>query len=359
MRLSEIEATVVYPDGREHGIPIIQIRADDGLTGWGEAQASRVPEAVCEVVSNWIGPALKNCVLPRRREEIESIWDSMHEAARREAECGGLADAALGAVDMALWDLAGKARNCAVHRMVEGAGVAEVEAFVSFSCAEALPETVQPLVDGGFRVFELRLDRSAEELIAAMDRLRRLVPRNARIAVNALWRLGVAANSGLARQIEKREPLWLANPLPPEDPLAYGRLAKTLGTPLALGEAYHMHFDLAAFFEEGAVGMLQPEIGRCGFTEALRMAELAQSRRIPVAVRAGQSLGPQLAAALQLAALAPGRRVEYRPAWLKTVNSVLAAPVQMRHGKYRVPEEPGLGIELEEPEVHLLETQMV
>ena len=345
----------MYPDGRERGTPIIQVRTDNGLTGWGEAEASRVPEAVCNVVCNFLSHGLQRRVFHGDREEIEAIRDSMHETLTREAESGGFADAAIGAVDMALWDLAGKAR---VHRMVKDAGVSEVEALAALSCAEAVPEAIQPLEDDGIAVFELRFDGAGKELIGAMDRLRRLVRRNTRVAVNALWRLGEAGNSGLALQIDEREPLWLANPLPPEDPFAHGLMAKTLRTPLALGEAYHTHCELAPLVHEGAVGVLQPDLGRCGFTEALRMAEMVGSRPIPVVVRCGESLGPRLAAALQFAALAPGRRVEYRPAWLRAANGVLATPIEFHNGQYQVPQRPGLGIEMEEPEVHLLETQL-
>lgn len=88
MKLSAIEATVVYPhDGCGYGIPLIQVQTDTGLTGWGETQASRVPEAVCDIVRNLLNPALKNRDFRGDREEVESIWDSMYVMAVRTATC--------------------------------------------------------------------------------------------------------------------------------------------------------------------------------------------------------------------------------------------------------------------------------
>jgi galactonate dehydratase len=128
-------------------------------------------------------------------------------------------------------------------------------------------------------------------------------------------------------------------------------------TPLALGESYHTHYELAPFFHELAVGVLQPDLGRCGLTEAFRMAEMAKSHNVPVVVRVGESIGPQLAAALQFAAAAPGRRVEYRQSRLRCANAVLTRPIEVKQGRYQVPGMPGLGIEIEELELHLMETQ--
>jgi L-alanine-DL-glutamate epimerase-like enolase superfamily enzyme len=84
---------------------------------------------------------------------------------------------------------------------------------------------------------------------------------------------------------------------------------------------------------------------------------MARDINVPVVVRVGESLGPQLAAALQFAASAPGRRVEYDRSRLKTANTVLTKPIELKRGKYQVPTAPGLGIGIEEAELHLMETQ--
>jgi D-galactarolactone cycloisomerase len=361
MKLTSIEATVVRPrKAGVVGIPIVEVRTEDGLTGWGEGQASVAPHAICDIVRELLSPALQNRSFRGEREEIESLWDRMYAIMRDEGQTGGFTPEAIGAVDMALWDLAGKAQNQPVWQVAGNpCGAAEVESFVSLPCEDAamLAGAVATLVDAGFEVFELTYNRGKDELIAALDFLKKALAKGGRVAVNACWRLGQAGDFRLERQIDQHGPLWLANPLPPEDPFAHGRLAKAMCTPLALGESYHTHYELAPFFHELAVGVLQPDLGRCGLTEAFRMAEMAKSHNVPVVVRVGESIGPQLAAALQFAAAAPGRRVEYRQSRLRCANAVLTRPIEVKQGRYQVPGMPGLGIEIEELELHLMETQ--
>jgi D-galactarolactone cycloisomerase len=361
MRISAVEATVAYPrDGGGHGIPLIEVHTDQGLTGWGEAQASRVPEAVCDIVCDLLNPALRNRTFHGDREEIEFIWDYLYGMIRAEAESGGFADNAIGAVDMALWDLAGKTQNRALHQIINHDSAREVETFVSLPCADSavLTGSLRTLSEAGVDTFEIAFDSSREDLIAALDLAKFTLAEKGQIAVNTLWRLDPDFDFAFERQIDQRTPLWVANPLPPEDPFAHSRLSKVMCTPLALGEAYHTHYDLAPFFHELAVGVLQPDLGRCGITEALRMAEMARRHGNPVVVRVGESLGPQLAAALQFGASAPDRLIEYNPGRLKRANAVISTAIQWEKGKYRVPTAPGLGIQMDEPEIHLMEIQV-
>jgi D-galactarolactone cycloisomerase len=359
MKLTSIAAAVVYPPKPGvQGIPLIEIQTDSGLTGWGEAQASRSPDAVCDIARDLLVPALENWSFRGGRSEIESLWDGMYALMRHEGQTGGFMLEAICAVDMALWDLDGQARRQPVYQLAGNPSVvAEVQSFVSLPTCRAVMPTLQSLRNAGVDLIELAYDRGEADLIAALDCAKAALEGAGRVAVNARWRLNSGWDLCFERQFDQRDLLWLANPLPPEDPFAHGRLSKVLCTPLALGETWHSHYELAPFLHEMAVGVLQLDLGRCGLTEAFRMAEMAQCHGIPVVVRVGESLGPQLAAALQFAAAAAGRRVEYGGELLKTANSALGRPVEWKQGKYRVPDAPGLGIEVVEAEIHLMETQ--
>jgi L-alanine-DL-glutamate epimerase-like enolase superfamily enzyme len=362
MKLSCVEATVVHPpEGAAGGIPIVEIRTDSGLSGWGEARATRAPDAVVDIVRDLLSPILRGRSFRGDREEIESLWDCMYGVMRAEGQTGGFTPEAIGAVDIALWDLAGKVQNKSVHQIAGNSeGAAEVKAFASLAAApaEVLADAAARLRTAGFDVFEVIHNGSERDLIAALDLLKESLKEGERIAVNARWRLRPSWDFSFERQIDQRGPLWLANPLPPEDPFAHGRLSKAMCTPLALGECYHTHYELAPFFHELAVGVLQVDLGRCGLSEAFRMAETARNRNIPVVVRVGATVGPQLAAALQFAASAPDRRVEYNRGRLKATNAVLTSPIELKQGKYQVTAAAGLGIGIEEAELHLMETQV-
>jgi D-galactarolactone cycloisomerase len=358
MKITAVDATVVHPQS-DHGkgVPIIEVFTDSGLTGWGEAQASRVPEAVCVIVRRLLRPALVERAFRGERQDVECLWEQMYEVMREEGEWGGFGAEAIAAVDMALWDLAGKAQHRPVNQIAgNGDSVTEVKTFVSLDGAAPgeLIWDVAALQDAGFDVFELEYNRSEAEVLAALDVLKSALAKGRRVAVNARW-LHSTWDLPFERQIDQREPLWIANALAPEDPFAYNRLVKAMCTLLAAGELYHTHFELAPLFHEMAIGVLQPDLGRCGLTEAIRMGEMARSHDLPVVVRVDESVGPQLAAAIQFAAMAPNRRVEYNRSTLKMANQVLAKPIEVVEGKFAVPPAPGLGIEIQEPELHLME----
>src|SRR5579863_3402915 len=348
MKLTSIEATAAYPpNGSGQGIPIIEVQTQDGMAGWGEAQASRVPEAICDIVREVLSPLLKNRSFAGDCAEIESAWDRMYAAMRNDGQTGGFMLEAISAVDIALWDLAGKIHCQPIHEIAgDPLNASRVEAFASLPCldADVLEGVVMSLRDAGFQVFELTHDHSEEELIPALDALKRILPEDGRVAVNACWRFHPEWDFRFERELDRHAPLWLANPLPPEDPFAHGRLAKILSSPVALGESYHTHYELAPFFQKHAIGVLQLDLGRCGLTEAFRMAKVARNHHIPVVVRVGESLGPQLAAALQFAAAAPGRRVEYSHQRLQAANRVLTERIELQRAAYQVPCGAGLGI---------------
>ena len=358
MKLLSVAATVAHAgdhDGR--AIPVIGIQTDSRLAGWGEAQASRAPEAICAIVRHLLNPVLRDRSFRGERKEVESIWDQMYELMRDEGESGGLIAEAIGAVDMALWDLAGKIQNRTIGQIINNGGhVSEVKAFVSMDAAAPgnLMSDALALRAEGFDVFELERTRTEGELLAALDILKSAMGKSGRVAVNARW-LHSNWDTLFERQIDQREPMWIANPFAADDPFAYERLFKAMCTPIAAGELYHTHHELAPLLHEMAIGVLQPDLGRCGITEAIRMADMAKSHDLPVVVRVDESVGPQLAASLQFAAIAPGRRVEYNLNTLKMANSALAQPIKIQQGKYEVPTGPGLGIDIEEPELHLME----
>jgi D-galactarolactone cycloisomerase len=358
MKITAVDTTVVYPHGdHTKGIPVVEVSTDSGLAGWGEAQASRVPEAACAVVRRLLRPALEQRAFCGERQDVECLWGQMYNLIREEGASGGFGAEAVAAVDMALWDLAGKAQHRSVHQIAgNGDSVNAVKTFASLDGAAPaeLMRYVAELGSEGFDVFELERNRSEAELLATLDVLKSALAKGGRIAVNARW-LHSTWDLPFERQIDQREPLWIANALAPEDPFAYSRLVKVMCTPLAAGELYHTHFELAPLIHEMAIGVLQPDLGRCGLTEAIRMGEMARSHDIPVVVRVEESVGPQLAAAIQFAAMAPNRRVEYNRKTLEMANQILATPIEVVEGKYEVPPAPGLGIEIQEPELHLME----
>ena len=122
--------------------------------------------------------------------------------------------------------------------------------------------------------------------------------------------------------------MWLEAPLAPEDPLAHDALAEQIRTPLALGESYRTRFELAPFFRSRCLRYVQPDLGRSGLTEGLHIARQAATENIQVVPHVSIAMGPQIAAAIHMAAALPNcELLEYNPNVFEVANRYLAEPL--------------------------------
>jgi len=201
--------------------------------------------------------------------------------------------------------------------------------------------------DEGFAHFKIFYDCSQDEFFEAFSALRKALGESAGLAVDALWRLTPDDAPAFGRVLDDGGAMWLEAPLPPEDPLAHAALARSIRTPLAIGESYRTRYELAAFFRERALGFVQPDLGRSGLTEGIRIASVAAGGGIPVVPHLSIAMGPQIAAAIHFAAAVPNcDLLEYNPNVLEMANRFLAEPLECRNGQYSVPQRPGLGCDL-------------
>jgi galactonate dehydratase len=159
-------------------------------------------------------------------------------------------------------------------------------------------------------------------------------------AVDALWHLPPADAIAMARELDARNARWLECPLYPEDVAGHAALAASITTPLALGESYRTLAELQPFLSIAKI--LQPDLGRVGITGFMKIAAAFPG---PVVPHLSIAMGPQVAAAIHVAAAAGNCDLcEYNPNVLATANAFLAEPLQCGGGRYAVPAAPGLGV---------------
>jgi galactonate dehydratase len=335
---------------------LVRVETDSGLVGWGEAQAPLAPEVASAIVNLLLKPVVAGAAFSGSVEEIRELWSRMYATMRVRGHSGGFMLDAISGVDIALWDLAGKIHKTPVSRLIAGdEAKRQVPAYLSGlaggSTAERL-ERARAAWDEGFRVFKLFYDSEPVEFWSRVRAVRAALGPEARIAIDALWRLRPEEAIGFGRECDRVGAYFLESPLAPEDPLEHGRLAAALETPIALGECYRSLFELRPFFEAGAVSFVQPDLGRCGLTEGLRIADQVYELGKPLVPHLSIALGPQIAAAIHYAAATSQcNLLEYNPAVLQTANRFLAAPLEVRDACYRTPEGYGLGLEIREAEL--------
>ena len=321
---------------------LVRVELDSGLVGWGESQAPLAPEVACEIINRILSAALADAEFSGAVKEIEVLWWRMYGAMRVRGQTGGFMLDAIAGVDLALWDLAGKIARAPVSALLQ-ASRTTVPAYLS-GLPNGTVDGVRPWIDAGFDCVKLFHDGSVEQLFSRFHELDRLARE---IAVDALWRFELDDAIDIGRALSARGALWLEAPLAPEKFRAHGALAKAIATRVAIGESYRTVFELEPFFEARAMEIVQPDLGRTGITEGLRIARAADERGLMVVPHVSIAMGPQIAAAIHFAAAVPNCwMLEFNPNVLETANRHLKEPLRMSGASYVVPGGPGLGVSL-------------
>ncbi len=324
---------------------LTRVTLDSGLAGIGEAQAPVAPEVACTIVNCILKPILEESEFGGTIPEIEALWWRMYSAMRVRGQTGGFMLDAIAGVDLALWDLAGKIARRPVWYLL-GAKRRRVPAYLS-GLPGRDPERVRAYVDSGFTTVKIFHDSDEATLLGNVDRVNRILGGRGSVAVDALWRLTPQSAPAFAEEMRGRSVRWLEAPLAPESAREHGELAARSDVPIAIGESYRTLFELEPFFAGKAMRIVQPDLGRTGITEGLRIARAAEELGIEVIPHVSIALGPQIAAAMHFASALPNcPMLEFNPTVLETANRHLRDPLVVREAAYVLPDAPGLGVTL-------------
>ncbi|MDH4324414.1 MAG: mandelate racemase/muconate lactonizing enzyme family protein, partial [Betaproteobacteria bacterium] len=253
----------------------------------------------------------------------------------------GIAAFALSGLDIALWDLAGKAAGTPLHALLGGAKRERLECYASllrYADEKLAARYSEQALGEGFGA--IKLHEVAEPVIAAA---RAAVPREVALLldVNCEWSVQDAIAVG-----KRLAPLglgWFEEPVfPPEDGAGLRAVGEACGMPIAAGENCCFTSQFAALFDARAVQIAQPSVTKVGgITEFRRVAALAAERKVRLAPHSPY-FGPGALATLHLiAALAPAERFEYF--YLSADAALYGEALAPRQGELAVPQAPGLG----------------
>ncbi|MER7443826.1 mandelate racemase/muconate lactonizing enzyme family protein [Micromonospora avicenniae] len=333
---------------------LVRLSTADGTSGWGEALAPVAPEVPAEVVRRLLAPALIGTD-PRR---VRPLSAALRDLMRERGHLGGHQADALAAVDIALWDLAGRLAGLPVHELLGGAFREHVPTYVSGlprpTDAERAALAAEWAAKGVDRI-KLHLGQGPAADLATVDAVRAAAPQ-VRLAVDAHWAYDLAAATRLARGLTAVGGVeFLEAPLAPEDLTGHADLARRTDLPIAVGEAMRHRYEILPWLRQRAVGLVQPDIARTGITEAMAIAELAAAHHVATAPHHSVGLGVALAAGLQVcAAVEQLTYFEYQPTTTEVSQRILTAPLPGGPDGFPVPAGPGLGIEVDVPTVTAL-----
>lgn len=367
MRITEVETlhlrlpqVVAECNGTQDAL-LVRVHTDAGLIGIGEVDSSpHVIRAVFDApYSHTLAAGLRHLLIGEDPRDIERLWEKMYRGTlyfgRR-----GAAIHAMSGVDIALWDLLGKATGMPVCQLLGGAYRRRIPAYASDLMPltpEAAYDRAAALCDAGFQYVKLGwggLGQSAAQDVALVRAARRGVGEGNALMIDVGLCWDAATAIARVRQLEEMDLTWVEEPLPPDDLEGYARLADAVDTRIAAGEELATCWEFCDLMDRGRIDVVQVDVSRAGgLTEARRIAHLARQRNLPCVPHA-YSTGVLLAASLHWAASVPnGWLVEYTVeesplATGLTGTGLLREPLRAVEGYLTVPDGPGLGIALDE-----------
>lgn len=329
-----------------------RVHTDDGLHGVGEGSLEWQPKAVEAAIHHLAG----RYVVGSSAFEIERLWRDMF---RNEFARGGpVVNSAIGAIEMALWDIVGKALGRPVFDLLGGRVHEDLPAYANAwygagSGVDEIAAAARAVAGRGYRglkldPFECGRDPDRKEIRRAADlvlAVREAVGPDMEILIDCHGRFSVGSAIEVARALEPAEIYWLEEPTDPENVGALARIGRAIKTRLATGERCYSRYHMQNLLATNEVQVLQPDIIHVGgILEAKKIAAIADAAYIPVSFH--NPFGPvATAAAIQLDACTTNFVMqesfcEYDVDWRFDLLRNCPRPV---NGRYAVPDLPGLG----------------
>lgn len=317
----------------------VTVETEDGITGIGEG--SGWPRVVEAAVAD-----LAHVLVGQEAFDIERLWNRMHVAMMGHGMSGVVGQGAIGAIDMALWDIKGRALGVPVWQLLGGAMRDRIRCYAH----AATPEQARAAVARGYTAIKTGGVANPVEKARA---IREAIGPDIDLMVDLHgppW-LTLPDAIAICRELAPLRPLFVEEPLAPENIAGYRALRRATDVPLAAGERHGGFQGCAPLLLEDLVDVIQPDSGRAGGITGLRkIAALAEARFASVAPHAG-SLGPVADfAALHLLAAIPNALILERmdPDWSGRDRVICGGTPELRDGHLMVPTGPGLGVHIDE-----------
>jgi len=328
---------------------LVEVRTDAGITGVGETLARFAPRAYAEIIETLLKPRL----VGREASDIAAHWNVMRRALSGRA--GGMLIEAIAGVDIALWDILGKAAGLPIAALLGGVGRREIDVYaaaVNWVDDGEADEELARYIERGFNRIKVKMARPVPEACRRIERIRQRAGDGIGLCVDANWGYTLDEAVVVAGALAANGYFWFEEPLRPEDEAGYRELRRRTNVPLAAGESNYTVDQARPLVESRTLSVLQPDVARAGgITETRRMALLADAYDVAYAPHIGMSGIVCETASVHLSAAMPNFRVmecETDASPFKVALADLAPGcVRAKNGTVSVPTGPGLGLEID------------
>lgn len=354
---------------------IVTVETDEGVTGIGEAYPS---PGVHEIITDYLRPVL----VGENPTDVERLYNLMRASLSGRGSQQGVATIAISSIEIALWDAAGKLLDQPIYQLLGGKMREEVMVYADCHAGEAMvesaeegqrEETYQPeayaraarmAVDDGFDLVKFDLDVPSgrefdtlsrhfdppeiEHKRSIVEAVTDEIGHDAEVAVDLHWNFSPETAERLCRAVEPYDLAWIEDPLPPENTDAMRELKRRVDVTLLTGENRYGRHGFRDLIQEQAVDFLAPDVPKTGgIAETKKIADMAEAyyqALIP------HNIGSPVAtiATAHVGATIPNFvALEYHAREVPWWEELVVGDDLIRDGRIRVPDGPGLGIELD------------
>ena len=356
MKIVDVKTHVMGTAWRN--LTFVRVLTDEGLEGLGEVRMLNHTDALL----GYFAEAVPNHILGHDPFNVEDLVQRMYR--NDYARAGEIAMSAIATVEIACWDIKGKALGQPVYKLLGGAVRNRIKGYANgWYTVERTPDefhaAAKRVLAKGYRALKFdpfgagfyELERAEKmRVIELVEAVYDAVGPNVEILIEMHGRFNVATAVEMARELERFKPSWIEEPVPPENLAALKKASEKITIPIATGERIHTRYDYRELFELQAADIIQPDITHFGgLLETKKLAAWAETYYMLVAPH--NVGGPvSTAAALHFAASTPNFKIQehfndFAEEWVKA-----AAPgnPEVVDGYFALPQGPGLGVKLDE-----------
>lgn len=340
----------------------LKIETDEGIVGWGEpvieGKAATVKAAVIELMESLVG---------KDPMDIEGHWNTMYRGGFYRG--GPILMSAIAGIDQALWDIKGKFFNAPVYQLLGGKcrDKIKVYSWIGGDRPADVANTAKKSLESGFRAIKMNATdemqyidtyKKIDLVLERVASIREAVGYDLDIGVDFHGRLHKPMAKVLAKELEQYRPMFIEEPVLPENNEALREIANHTCIPIATGERMFSRWDFKQLLSDGYADIIQPDLSHAGgITECKKIMSMAEAYDVAAAPHC--PLGPiALAACLQVDATCHNAFIQEQSLGIhyNQGNDLMdylkdKSVFDYENGFVNIPSGPGLGIEVDEEQV--------
>lgn len=326
----------------------LKITTDDGIEGWGEILAPTSPEVAAVLIKTTVAPL----ILGEDPMAHQQIWNKIAASIKVRGYNGGFLVDAMAGVDMALWDIKGKACTLPVYKLLGGKCRESVPCYMSNLVGDTIEsrmESVEKAIDQGYKAIKIHhMCGGSKANLKMIETIRKKYDQSfLDVGYDAHWIYSSSDACLMGTELDQLKVAFFEAPVNPENIKGHKIVADAINTAVAGGENLRTLYTFHHWIESGALELLQPDIGRVGMTDIMRISTLAEANHLLVAphLSVHQMVGfmATLHAAISISNL---KWVEYQPFALDVASKYSEGAFNFKNANLNLLDQPGLGVEV-------------